>query len=82
MAAAFDPPTDNKQRYVPARLMPVACAIRLALGIALATPLPAALAQSGYSVDGANRFVRTKDWNGLGRYATAWTTVEPNNPLA
>jgi tetratricopeptide (TPR) repeat protein len=82
MAAAFDPPTDNQQRYVPARLMPVAFAIRLALGIALAVPIPAALAQSGYSVDSANRFVHAKDWNGLGRYATAWTKAEPNNLLA
>jgi len=59
--------------------MSAALAMRLALGIAL---VPSALAQTGYSVEGANRYVRAKDWNGLGQYATAWTKAEPNNPTA
>jgi tetratricopeptide (TPR) repeat protein len=54
----------------------------LTLGIALAAPVSTVVAQTRYSVEGANHFVRAKDWNGLSQYATAWTKAEPNNPLA
>jgi tetratricopeptide (TPR) repeat protein len=54
----------------------------LTLGMALAAPVSSALAQTRYSVEGANGFVRAKDWNGLGQYASAWTKAEPNNPVA
>jgi tetratricopeptide (TPR) repeat protein len=36
----------------------------------------------GYSVAGANAFVRAKNWNGLVAYAKAWTQAQPNEPLA
>ncbi|MGH7874921.1 MAG: tetratricopeptide repeat protein [Candidatus Binatia bacterium] len=64
------------------RIKSVAEAIGLALTIALAVPISAAFAQTRYSVEGANRYVRAKDWNGLGRYATDWTAAEPNNSNA
>ena len=57
-------------------------AILVALGIEQRVLAPSARAQTVYSVEGANRFVRAKDWNGLGQYASAWTKAEPNNPLA
>jgi len=60
----------------------VAWAILCALVITLAASVSAALAQSRYTVEGANQFARAKDWNGLGRYATDWTRAEPNNPTA
>jgi len=52
--------------------------VQLTLGIALTAPVSIALAQSRYSVDGANQYACAKDWNGLGRYASAWTKAEPN----
>ena len=64
------------------RIVSVALVMLLALSIALASPAPSALAQTGYSVEGANRYVRAKDWNRLGQYASAWTKAEPNNPVA
>ena len=60
----------------------VAWAMLCALVITLTASLSAALAQSRYSAEGANQFARAQDWNGLGRYATAWTKAEPNNPIA
>ena len=56
--------------------------VQLTLGIALMAPVSIALAQSRYSVEGANQYARAKDWNGLGRYASAWTKAEPTNPVA
>jgi tetratricopeptide (TPR) repeat protein len=77
----FEPLTQaaNPQRV---RLVSAAATLLLALGIALAAPVSRALAQTRYSVERANGFVRAKDWNGLGQYATAWTKAEPNNPVA
>jgi tetratricopeptide (TPR) repeat protein len=60
----------------------VVLAMLCMLVITLTVSLSSALAQSRYSAEGANQFVRAKDWNGLGRYATAWTKAEPNNPIA
>lgn len=60
----------------------VGLAMWIGLIIALAVSASAALAQSRYSAEGANQFARAQDWNGLGRYATAWTKAEPNNPIA
>jgi tetratricopeptide (TPR) repeat protein len=54
----------------------------LTLGMVLVVSVSTALAQTRYSVEGANGFVRAKDWNGLGQYARAWTKAEPNNPVA
>lgn len=82
MTTVLDLQAEQKGPHVRGRIMSAALAMRLALGIALAVLVPSALAQTGYSVEGANRYVRTKDWNGLGQYATAWTKVEPNNPTA
>ncbi len=41
-----------------------------------------AAAAQMYSVEGANRYVAAKNWNGLLRYAKGWTAAEPNNPTA
>jgi tetratricopeptide (TPR) repeat protein len=53
-------------------------------GTTTANPAPRALptSGSGYSVAGANAYVRAKDWNGLVGYARAWTRAQPNEPLA
>ncbi|MEO8481701.1 MAG: tetratricopeptide repeat protein [Acidobacteriota bacterium] len=37
--------------------------------------------QSAYTVDAANALVRAQDWNGLLRYATAWTKATPNDAM-
>ena len=66
----------------PAWLAPAAVTVLLALAMALGAPLSSALAQTRYSVEGANQFVRAKDWNGLARYASAWSKAEPNNAVA
>jgi tetratricopeptide (TPR) repeat protein len=79
------PPLDQLTRPVKprrVRIVPAAVTLLLSLTISLAVPILAALAQTAYSVEGANRFVRGKDWNGLSQYATAWTKAEPNNPVA
>jgi tetratricopeptide (TPR) repeat protein len=65
-----------------AGLKPTIVTLVLALAMALGASLSFALAQTRFSVEGANRFVNAKDWNGLGRYATDWTRAEPNNPTA
>jgi tetratricopeptide (TPR) repeat protein len=64
----------QRGRFVSATLV-----IVLTLSIALAAPVSTVLAQTRYSVEGANGFVHAKDWNGLGQYASAWTKTEPNN---
>jgi tetratricopeptide (TPR) repeat protein len=35
-----------------------------------------------YDIPQANEFVRDQDWQGLLRYAQAWTRAEPNTPMA
>jgi len=82
MRRQFETEASETIRVIPVRLVPAAFALLLALGIALAAGVSTALAQARYSVEGANRFVNAKDWNGLARYATAWTKAEPNNPVA
>jgi tetratricopeptide (TPR) repeat protein len=37
---------------------------------------------SAYGIPQANVFVRNQDWQGLLRYAQAWTRAEPNAPMA
>ncbi len=64
------------------RAKSVALALGLALTLTAVVPVTTAFAQGRYSVEGANQYVRAKDWNGLGRYATDWTKAEPNNPTA
>ena len=64
------------------RAKSVALTLWLTLTIAPAVPVTTAFAQGRYSVEGANQYVRSKDWNGLGRYATDWTKAEPNSPTA
>src|SRR5262245_53658125 len=82
MKTQFEADASKTIRTIPVRLVPVALALGLALAMALGAPLSSAVAQTGYSVEGANRFVNAKDWNGLARYATAWTKAEPNNAVA
>src|SRR5262245_1302888 len=82
MKTQFETDASETIRAISVRLLPATLALRLARAIALAAGVSTALAQAGYSVEGANRFVNAKDWNGLGRYATAWTKAEPNNPVA
>ena len=48
--------------------------------VLLFTALPS-FAQS-YSVQGANAYVQSKDWNGLLSYAQGWTQAEPENATA
>jgi tetratricopeptide (TPR) repeat protein len=53
--------------------------LRLATILAV-TLLGATSAQaSDYSVAGANAYVQSKDYQGLLKYATAWSKAEPNN---
>jgi tetratricopeptide (TPR) repeat protein len=37
--------------------------------------------QGAYTIDAANVLVRAHDWEGLLRYATAWTKAAPNEPM-
>jgi tetratricopeptide (TPR) repeat protein len=39
-------------------------------------------AQESFSVQGANWYVRNKDWNGLVQYATKWTSSNPRAEFA
>ena len=64
------------------RILSAALVMVLTLGFELGVLVPSALAQTGYTVEGANRYVRAKDWNGLDQYASAWTKAEPNNSNA
>jgi tetratricopeptide (TPR) repeat protein len=41
-----------------------------------------AVAIGAYDIPQANEFVRSQDWQGLLRYAQAWTRAEPNTPMA
>lgn len=41
-----------------------------------------AVAAGAYSIPQANEFVRKQDWQGLLRYAQAWTRAEPKTPMA
>ena len=37
--------------------------------------------QGSFTIETANGFVSVRDWNGLLRYATAWTRAKPNDPM-
>jgi tetratricopeptide (TPR) repeat protein len=41
-----------------------------------------AVAAGAYDIRQANEFVRNQDWQGLLRYAQAWTRAEPKTPMA
>jgi hypothetical protein len=59
---------------------PMKADLRLATILAI-TFLGAISAQAGdYSAAGANAYVQSKDYQGLLKYATAWSKAEPNNP--
>ena len=50
-------------------------------GISVAGP-SSALAATGYSIEEAKVYVKTKNWNGLLAYAQGWTQVAPKDPDA
>ena len=52
----------------------------LSIAIAALCGIPAQAQR--YSVAGSAAYRQAKDWQGLIRYATAWTQAEPNNPEA
>ena len=67
----------------PGRVTSVALAMLCTLVITLTASLSAALAQSRYSAEGANQYVRAKDWNGLrplrGRLDPADPRIQPHS---
>jgi tetratricopeptide (TPR) repeat protein len=53
-----------------------------ALLLLLASFMASAGAADTYGIPQANAFVRSEDWQGLLRYAQAWTRAEPKTPMA
>jgi tetratricopeptide (TPR) repeat protein len=56
------------------------CAAALATSLVLSACVRAN-SQGAYTIQAANVLVRARDWNGLLRYATAWTKAAPNDPM-
>lgn len=53
--------------------------LRLATILAIALLGPLSARASSYSAAGANAYVQSRDYQGLLRYATAWSRAEPSN---
>jgi tetratricopeptide (TPR) repeat protein len=59
-----------------------ASAVATGLNLLLLSFTGPAAAAGSYNISQANEFVHEQDWQGLLRYAQAWTRDDPNTPMA